>query len=103
MTVSSQLFLVTRRLFLEKSAKATAALAFSGLGIYSPRSVPAAEGTAAFIDLPCPQFPAWTPDGGLLVTFIAGEESGKILKTIRIETDLGDVKPELSAYAVVAK
>jgi hypothetical protein len=37
------------------------------------------------------------------VTFVAGEEPGKILKTIRIETDLGDMKPELSAYAVVAK
>jgi DNA-binding beta-propeller fold protein YncE len=73
MTVPSQLFPVTRRLFLEKGAKATAALAFSGLGIFSPRSGPAAEGTAAFIDLPCPQFPAWTPDGGLLVTFIAGD------------------------------
>jgi hypothetical protein len=36
------------------------------------------------------------------VTFIAGDNPGKVLKTIRIETDLGDSTPELSAYAVVA-
>ena len=35
------------------------------------------------------------------VTFVAGNEPGKITKTIRIETDLGDKKPVLSAYAVV--
>jgi hypothetical protein len=35
------------------------------------------------------------------VTFIAGEEPGKISKTIRIETDLGETAPVLSAYAVV--
>jgi hypothetical protein len=36
------------------------------------------------------------------VTFLAGESAGKILKTIRIETDSGQSTPELSAYAVVA-
>ena len=36
------------------------------------------------------------------VTFCAGKESGKVLKTIRIETDSGQSLPELSAYAVVA-
>ena len=36
------------------------------------------------------------------VTFFAGEAAGKILETIRIETDSGQSTPELSAYAVVA-
>lgn len=36
------------------------------------------------------------------VTFEAGQDLGKVVKTIRIETDLGDSLPELSAYAVVA-
>lgn len=36
------------------------------------------------------------------VTFEAGQDPGKIVKTIRIETDLGESNPELSAYAVVA-
>ncbi len=35
------------------------------------------------------------------VTFVAGEGAGKIAKMIRIETDLSDSTPELSAYAVV--
>lgn len=37
------------------------------------------------------------------VTFLAGAEAGKVLKTIRIETDLGDALPELSAQAVVSR
>ena len=36
------------------------------------------------------------------VTFFAGEASGKVLETIRIETDSGQSTPELSAYAVVS-
>ena len=36
------------------------------------------------------------------VTFLAGEGSGKVSKTIRIETDLGEAAPELSAYAIVS-
>lgn len=35
------------------------------------------------------------------VTFIAGEKSGKIVRTIRIETDLGEEVATLSSYAVV--
>lgn len=35
------------------------------------------------------------------VTFVAGKSSGKVSKTIRIETDLGEMVPELAAYAVV--
>ena len=36
------------------------------------------------------------------VTSVAGTESGKVIKTIRIETDLDEVVPELAAYAVVS-
>jgi hypothetical protein len=36
------------------------------------------------------------------VTFMAGADAGKVTKTIRIVTDLGDAKPELAAYAVVS-
>ncbi|MGQ9574563.1 MAG: DUF1573 domain-containing protein [Thermoguttaceae bacterium] len=35
------------------------------------------------------------------VTFVAGQEPGKISQAIRIETDLGQTTPVLSAYAVV--
>jgi hypothetical protein len=36
------------------------------------------------------------------VTFVAGEETGKVLDTIRIETDLANAAPRLSAYALVS-
>ncbi len=36
------------------------------------------------------------------VTFTAGTDAGKIVKTIRIKTDQGPMTPELAAYAVVA-
>ena len=36
------------------------------------------------------------------VTFVAGNTEGKVTKTIRIVTDLGQVSPELSAYAVIS-
>ncbi|NUQ61240.1 MAG: DUF1573 domain-containing protein [Pirellulales bacterium] len=36
------------------------------------------------------------------VTFVAGVDPGKVVKTIRVETDLGESLPDLSAYAVVA-
>jgi len=36
------------------------------------------------------------------VTYVAGDEPGKVSLTIRIETDLGESTPELSAYAVVS-
>lgn len=35
------------------------------------------------------------------VTFVAGSDLGKIAKKLRIETDMDDAQPELSAYAVV--
>jgi hypothetical protein len=35
------------------------------------------------------------------VSFVAGKSSGKVSRTIKIETDLGDSSPELAAYAVV--
>jgi hypothetical protein len=37
------------------------------------------------------------------VTFAAGPDAGKVTRTIRIQTDLADNRPELSAYAVVAE
>lgn len=36
------------------------------------------------------------------VMFVAGDKPGKVLQTIRIETDAEQAAPELSAYAVVA-
>jgi hypothetical protein len=36
------------------------------------------------------------------VTFTAGVDAGKVMKTIKIETDQGSMAPELAAYAVVA-
>ena len=36
------------------------------------------------------------------VTFVAGNTEGKVTKTIRIVTDLGQASPELSAYAVIS-
>jgi len=36
------------------------------------------------------------------VTFVAGADTGKIVKTIKIKTDQGEMTPELAAYAVVA-
>lgn len=35
------------------------------------------------------------------VKFLASGDTGKVMKTIRIETDLGQTTPELAAYAVV--
>jgi len=37
------------------------------------------------------------------VTFVAGEGTGKVSRTIRIETDSGSMTPELAAYAVVSQ
>lgn len=37
------------------------------------------------------------------VTFKAGDDLGKIVKTIKIQTDQGQFTPELAAYAVVSK
>ena len=36
------------------------------------------------------------------VTFTAGTDAGKVVKTIKIKTDQGEMTPELAAYAVVA-
>jgi hypothetical protein len=36
------------------------------------------------------------------VTFVAGADVGKVVKTIKIKTDQGEWMPELAAYAVVA-
>lgn len=64
--------------------------------------------TAVHCDDACFQFDT-TAEGEpkslhlLPVTFVAGESPGKVLQTIRIETDLAEEPaPELSAYAVVS-
>jgi hypothetical protein len=36
------------------------------------------------------------------VTFLAGADAGKVVKTIKIKTDQGEMTPELAAYAVVS-
>ncbi len=36
------------------------------------------------------------------VTFMAGSDAGKVVKTIKIKTDQGETTPELAAYAVIA-
>ena len=78
---------LTRRLFLEKSVKGTTALAISGLGIFSPMRGIGADRAPAFLDLPHPQFPAWTPDGKLLVTFIAEDGSYGLLRKEKEDSD----------------
>jgi hypothetical protein len=37
------------------------------------------------------------------VTFLAGADAGKVVKTIKIKTDQGAMTPELAAYAVIAR
>ncbi len=81
MTGRSHSHIITRRFFLEKSVKGTTALALSGLVLFAPRGGVAADGSPLFLDLPSPQFPAWTPDGKLFVTFISEDGSYGILKT----------------------
>lgn len=71
---------VTRRLFLDQSLKGAAALALSGLAILSPRDATGADIPRRFLDLPSPQFPAWTSDGRLLVTFISENGSYGLLR-----------------------
>jgi len=71
---------VTRRRFLEESVKGTSALALSGLAIFLPPGAAGGNSAPAFIDLPCPQFPAWTPDGRLLVTYIGDDGSYGLLR-----------------------
>ena len=80
---------VSRRDFLNKSLKGTAALALSGLVIYAPRRGMGADRSPHFLSLSSPQFPAWTSDGRLLVTFVAEDGSYGLLQRQRdaIDTD----------------
>jgi DNA-binding beta-propeller fold protein YncE len=85
MTVPSHSFPITRRLFLEKGLKGatalgtaalgTAALAIPGIVIFAPARGAGADRFPRFIATPSPQFPAWTQDGNLLITFVA-EDGG---------------------------
>ena len=80
MTVSSCSSPVTRRCFLEKSVKGTTALVLSQLVMFTPLKGMEADRTPLFLDLPSPQFAAWTSDGKLLVTFIAKDGSYGLLQ-----------------------
>jgi DNA-binding beta-propeller fold protein YncE len=80
MTITFHSPSVTRRVFLDKSLKGTVGLALSGLAVVAPDRGIAATRSPRFIDLPFPQFPAWTPDGKLLVTFISDDGSYGILQ-----------------------
>ena len=71
---------VTRRFFLERTVKGTTSLAFSGLMIFNPPSGRGADRRPPFVDLPSPQFAAWTTDGKLLVTFIEKDGNYGILQ-----------------------
>jgi DNA-binding beta-propeller fold protein YncE len=62
---------VTRRVFLEKSLKGTTALTLSGFFVFNPQKGMGTDRSLHFLDLPSPQFPAWTQDGKLLVSFIS--------------------------------
>lgn len=70
----------TRRYFLKRSVQGTAALALSQLAIFTPARALGAEHAPLSLSLPSPQFPAWTPDGTLLVTFIAEDGSYGLLQ-----------------------
>ncbi|MBN1567089.1 MAG: NHL repeat-containing protein [Acidobacteria bacterium] len=83
---------VSRRVFLNQNLKGAVALALSGLVLLSPKRGIGAALPQRFLDIPAPQFPAWTPDGNILVTFISkngnygllqkkaeAEESGTLL------------------------
>jgi DNA-binding beta-propeller fold protein YncE len=80
MRVSAHRSLVTRRSFLTKSVQGTVALALSQVAIFAPFRGMGAERMPPFLDLPSPQFPSWTPDGKLLVTFIAEDGSYGLLQ-----------------------
>jgi len=80
MKISPHPPLVTRRVFLNKSLKGAVTLALPGLVILSPRKGIGADPYQRFLDLPSPQFPAWTPDRKLLVTFISEDGNYGLLQ-----------------------
>lgn len=51
-------------------------------------------------DIPKTQSPSTVHQ--IPVTFVAGKDAGKVVKTIKIKTDQGEMTPELAAYAVIA-
>jgi DNA-binding beta-propeller fold protein YncE len=89
MAVSLHASPVTRRAFLDKGLKGTTALAFSGLGLFAPRIGVGADYPIHSVNLPSPQFPAWTPDGKLLITFIAEDGSYGLMQKRRETKDSG--------------
>jgi DNA-binding beta-propeller fold protein YncE len=87
MTVPSHSHPVTRRVFLNKSLKGATALAFPGLVFFAPQKGLGADRSWICMDLPSPQFPAWTPDGKLLVSFISKDGSYGFLQRKRETKD----------------
>jgi DNA-binding beta-propeller fold protein YncE len=75
MTVSVFSSSVTRRLFLEKSLKGTAALVLSELVVFDVSHSAGTDPSPYRLNLSSPQFPAWTSDGKLLITFVAEDGS----------------------------
>jgi sugar lactone lactonase YvrE len=78
---------VTRRGFLNKSLKGAAALAFPGLVLFAPQRGIGAYRSPVCINLPSPQFPTWTPDGKILVSFVSGDGSYGFLQEKREAKD----------------
>ena len=62
-------------------------MAFSGLISLTPSRGMGANRYPRFLDLPLPQYPAWTPDGKLFVTFIAEDGSYGFLQNERKRKD----------------
>jgi DNA-binding beta-propeller fold protein YncE len=62
-------------------------MALSGLAVFTPSEASGAERSPVYIDLPSPQFAAWTPDSKLLVTFISQDGSYGILQRNSIGND----------------
>jgi DNA-binding beta-propeller fold protein YncE len=81
---------ITRRFFLEKSVKGTAALILSDLVIFNVPKIAGADRSLRFLNLPSPQFPAWTPDGKLIITFIAEDGSYGIWQNKRTAKNSND-------------
>jgi DNA-binding beta-propeller fold protein YncE len=79
--------LVTRRVFLDQSMKGVAALSLSGLMLFTPRRGIGADLSPHSLDIPFPQFPGWTPDGNLLVSFVSEDGSYGLLQKKREDSN----------------
>lgn len=81
---------VSRRSFLEKGLKGTAALAFSsGISIFNPFAAFGADRTPLSLAIPSPQYAAWTRDGKLVVTFVGSDGSYGLISPRGESADAG--------------